>query len=77
MPLHIAIPRRLSNETFVRLLVDAGADISTSSTFEDSILYLATMDGTSSMAQFLLQREAIPANWNLNGDTLLHCPEGK
>jgi ankyrin repeat protein len=73
-PLHHAVSGRNGSETWVRLLVDAGADISASSGYCGSILYMATMYGTTSILQFLLQRGAIPTSWNPKGDPLLHVP---
>jgi ankyrin repeat protein len=76
-PLHYAVCREDSSETWVRLLVDAGADISASSRTCGTILETATMYGTPSVVQLLLQRGAIPTiptARNLVQDTLLHCP---
>jgi hypothetical protein len=70
-PLHYAVSR---SETWVRLLVDAGADIIASSGLYGTILYTATLFGTTSIVQLLLHRGAIPTICNSDGDTLLHCP---
>jgi ankyrin repeat protein len=71
-PLHHVISRSHSSETWVRLLVDAGANISASSKVCGTILYTATRYGTTSIVQLLLDRGAIPTVWNSDGDTLLH-----
>jgi hypothetical protein len=73
-PLHFGVSGRHCTETWVRLLADAGADVSARSEIYGSILYMATMYGTSSIVQFLLHRGAIPTIWSLDGDTLLHVP---
>jgi ankyrin repeat protein len=73
-PLHDAIGGE-SEEIWVRLLVDAGADISASGGFYGTILCKAMTYGSPSTVQLLLQRGAIPTIWNLDGDTLLHCPQ--
>jgi ankyrin repeat protein len=72
-PLHRAIGWDLE-ETWVRLLVDAGADILASSANDETILSRATTCGELSTLQFLLERGAIPTTRNKDGDTLLHCP---
>jgi ankyrin repeat protein len=72
-PLHDAIGGE-SEETWVKLLVDAGADISARSADGYTILSWATTCGNPSTVQLLLQRGAIPAIRNSSGDTLLHCP---
>jgi ankyrin repeat protein len=75
-PLHDAISLSgESEETLVRLLVDAGADISASGGFYGTILCTAMTYGNPSTVQLLLQRGAIPTIWNPDGDTLLHCPQ--
>jgi ankyrin repeat protein len=73
-PLHYVVSGRHCTETWVRLLVDAGANISASSEFYYSILYMATTYGTASIVQLLLHRGAIPTLWNSDGGTLLHVP---
>jgi ankyrin repeat protein len=72
-PLYVAIGRK-SEETWAKLLVDAGADISASNTSGDTILAKATRVGNPSTVQLLLERGAIPAILNDRGNTLLHCP---
>jgi ankyrin repeat protein len=74
-PLYEAIGKK-SEETWAKLLVDAGADIFASNTIGDTILAKATRIGNTSTVQLLLERGAIPAIWNDRGDTLLHsaCP---
>jgi hypothetical protein len=67
-PLHKAIGGK-SEETWVRLLVGAGADITAS-----TILSRATTCGNLSTVKLLLERGANPAFRNWHGDTLLHCP---
>jgi ankyrin repeat protein len=74
-PLHYAVSRRPSSETLVRLLVDAGADISAKSKRCGTILHTAmNFETPSSIVQLLLHRGAIPTDWNSDGDTLLHGP---
>jgi hypothetical protein len=75
-PLHYAFCLEDASEkwTWVRLLVDAGADISACSTIWGTILSMATWYGNPSIVQLLLRRGAIPTIWNAVGDTLLHCP---
>jgi ankyrin repeat protein len=63
-----------SEETWVKLLVEAGADISASTADGYTILSWATTWGNPSTVQLLLERGAIPAIRNSRGDTLLHCP---
>jgi ankyrin repeat protein len=76
-PLKHAIGRK-SEETWVRLLVDAGADICARTEFGYTILSWATTVGKPSTVQFLLERGAIPTTRGWRGDTLLHdslrCP---
>jgi ankyrin repeat protein len=74
-PLHCAVARAHSSRTWVRLLLDAGADISATSEMYGSILYTATMRGTPSIVQLLLQRGATPTTMDSDGDTLLHCSQ--
>jgi ankyrin repeat protein len=65
-PLHYAVSRMYYGEswaiceTWVRLLVDAGADISATAKYSRTILYAATMYGITSIFELLLQRGAIP-----------------
>jgi ankyrin repeat protein len=73
-PLHDALRLEESSETWVRLLVDAGADIFAGSAAGYRILSLATSRGNPSTVQFLIERGAIPTARNSHGDTLLHCP---
>jgi hypothetical protein len=61
-----------SEETWVRLLVDAGADICARTKHGDTILSCATMLGKPSTLQLLLERGAIPTTRGWRGDTLLH-----
>jgi hypothetical protein len=75
-PLRDAIGRK-SEEIWVRLFVDAGVDISASGGPDGTTLSEAMRYGNPSTVQFLLQRGAIPRIWNLDGDTVLHCPETK
>jgi ankyrin repeat protein len=61
-----------SEETWVRLLVDAGADICASTSTGHTILSCATTCGELSTVQFLLERGAIPTTRDCGGNTLLH-----
>jgi ankyrin repeat protein len=70
-PLHKAIGRK-SEETWARLLVDAGADICARTVAGDTILSCATTCGKLSTVQFLLERGAIPTTRGWRGNTLLH-----
>jgi ankyrin repeat protein len=72
-PLHEAIGKK-SEETWAKLLVDAGADIAASNITGEAILARATRIGNPSTVKLLLGRGAIPAIWNNLGDTPLHCP---
>jgi ankyrin repeat protein len=72
-PLYEAIGKK-SEETWAKLLVDAGADIFASNTIGDTILAKATRTGNPSTVKRRLGRGAIPAIRNDRGDTLLHCP---
>jgi ankyrin repeat protein len=72
-PLHQAIGGR-SEETWAKLLVDAGADIFATNTRGDTLLAQAMRMGNPSTVKLLLERGAIPAIWNDRGDSLLHCP---
>jgi ankyrin repeat protein len=72
-PLYEAIGKK-SEETWAKLLVDAGADIFAFTKNGDTILTKATRIGKPSTVQLLLERGAIPAIWNDRGDTMLHCP---
>jgi ankyrin repeat protein len=73
-PLHYAaVGGDPSSEAMVRLLLDAGADVSGSSQCSDTVLSVATADGTVSIVQLLLERGAIPTIIDQEGDTLLHC----
>jgi ankyrin repeat protein len=69
-PLHEAIGRK-SEETWVRLLVDAGADICAETLDGETILSLAARCGKLSTVQLLLERGAIPTTQNECGNTLL------
>jgi ankyrin repeat protein len=84
-PLHVLIGRkyfgltplygangRKSETTWVRLLVDAGADICATTEPGETILSWATTVGKPSTLQFLLERGAIPTTRGWRGDTLLH-----
>jgi ankyrin repeat protein len=73
-PLHLAIGKE-SEETWVRLLADAGTDISASYAHGRTILSWAASRGNASTVQLLLERGANPAFRNHIGDTLLHCPD--
>jgi hypothetical protein len=70
-PLHKAIGRK-SEETWAKLLVDAGADICARTEDGETILSWATTCGELSTLQFLLERGAIPTTRNWRGNTLLH-----
>jgi ankyrin repeat protein len=70
-PLHQAIGGR-SEETWAKLLVDAGADIFARTVAGDTMLSWATRWGKLSTVQFLLDRGAIPTTRGWRGDTLLH-----
>jgi hypothetical protein len=70
-PLHEAIGRK-SEETWAKLLVDAGADICARTVDGATILTLAARCGKLSTVQFLLERGAIPTTRDWCGDTLLH-----
>jgi hypothetical protein len=70
-PLHHAF-RTESLETWVTLLVDAGADIFASSESGKTILSTATMRGSLSTVQLLLGRGVIPTTRDEYGNTLLH-----
>jgi ankyrin repeat protein len=70
-PLHRALGGK-SEETWVRLLVDAGADICAKTVDGETILSWATTCGKLSTLQFLLERGAIPTTRNWRGSTLLH-----
>jgi ankyrin repeat protein len=76
-PLHEAIGRRLE-ETWAKLLVDAGTDIFARTAAGETILTWATTCGKLSTVQFLLERGAIPTTRDCRGNTLLHnslrCP---
>jgi ankyrin repeat protein len=73
-PLHFAVGRiKPPNEEMVRLLLDAGANISASSRCCFSVLHAATMDGTTAIVELLLQRGAILTICRHDGNTLLHC----
>jgi ankyrin repeat protein len=71
-PLHYAVHRSDPNETIVRLLVDAGADISAPTTFYEIILTVI-MFGHTSIMQLLLRRGPISTIREKDGFTLLHC----
>jgi hypothetical protein len=70
-PLYHAIGRKLE-ETWVTLLVDAGADIFASSEMDETILSAATKRGSLSTVQLLLGRGAMPTTRNRRGNTMLH-----
>jgi hypothetical protein len=70
-PLREAIGRK-SEKTWVRLLVDAGADICATTVAGDTILSCATACGKLSTVQLLLERGAIPTTRNRRRRTLLH-----
>jgi hypothetical protein len=71
-PLHYAVRRRRSSESLVRLLLDAGADLFVSSMLYHTVLFTATMYGTTSIVQLLLHRGAIPTIHEHDGATPLH-----
>jgi ankyrin repeat protein len=72
-PLHYAVRlRQPRSGAMVRLLLDAGADITASSRFIDTILYTATCSGTTSIVRLLLLRGAIPTTCEHDGESLLH-----
>jgi ankyrin repeat protein len=70
-PLHRALGWK-SEETWVRLLVDAGADICARTVNGETILSWAMTSGKLSTVQLLLERGAIPTTRNRRGSTLLH-----
>jgi ankyrin repeat protein len=70
-PLREAIGRK-SEKIWVRLLVDAGADICATTVAGDTILSCATACGKLSTVQLLLERGAIPTTRNRRSCTLLH-----
>jgi ankyrin repeat protein len=71
-PLHYAVSRRHPSEEMVRLLLDAGADLSARARFYDTILHTAAMFGTTSIVELLIKRGAIPTICEADGSTLLH-----
>jgi hypothetical protein len=73
-PFHNAI-LGTSEDRWVRLLVDAGADIFASSADGETTLALATTCGRPSSVQLLLERGSTPTVRIYHGDTLLHCTE--
>jgi ankyrin repeat protein len=70
-PLYEAISKK-SEETWGKLLVDAGADICPRTADGETILSWATTCGKLSTVQFLFERGAIPTTRNYRGNTLLH-----
>jgi ankyrin repeat protein len=70
-PLHRALGGK-SEETWVRILADAGADICARTVDGVTTLSWATTCGKISTVQFLLEREAIPTTRHWRGNTLLH-----
>jgi ankyrin repeat protein len=70
-PLYHAVICSESSEALIALLLDAGADISATCTSDDTILLAATMFGTTSIIQLLLDRGAVPSTRN-DGSTALH-----
>jgi ankyrin repeat protein len=76
-PLHQAIGGR-SEETWAKLLVDAGADIFARTVAGETMLSWATTWGKLSTVQFLLERGATSTTRTRRGNTLLHnslrCP---
>jgi ankyrin repeat protein len=71
-PLHCAVSGPNSSEALVELLLDAGADISATSEWGQTILFTATMYGPTSIVQLLLHRGAVPTVREGDGATLLH-----
>ena len=72
MPLHLAIIGGYSDDSMVRLLIDAGADIFAPCQQFVSPLHMAAWLGSTSIIELLLSRGADPNTMDLGGSTLLH-----
>jgi serine/threonine-protein phosphatase 6 regulatory ankyrin repeat subunit B len=71
-PLHYAVNHRYSNAALVTLLLDAGADISATSSYCHTVLFTATRWATAPIVQLLLNQGAVPDIREVDGATLLH-----
>jgi ankyrin repeat protein len=72
-PLHCAVSAKCSNEALVSVLLDAGADMSTTCWCCETILFTAAKYAPASIMQLLLHRGAVPSIRKTDGATLLHC----